>query len=59
MKRNRSKEDPPSWQYAYMYHGKKGTQNNWELEDWVSRVNGTVVSKHKRNTTNRRLGCPI
>ena len=59
VKRNRSKEDPPSWQYACMYHGKKGTQNNWELEDRVSRVNGTIVSKRKRNTTNRRLGCPV
>ena len=42
-----------------MYFGSKGTQNKWGLEDRVSKEDGRVVSKRKRNTTNRRLGCRV
>ena len=45
-----------SWQYQCIYFGNKGTQNKWGLEDRVSKEDGRVVSKRKRNTTNRRLG---
>ena len=57
--RNHSKGDPPSWQYQCMYFGSKGTQNKWGLEDRVSKEDGRVVSKRKRNTTNRCLGCRV
>ena len=42
-----------------MYFGNKGTQNKWGLEDRVLKEDGRVVSKRKRNTTNRRLGCQV
>ena len=42
-----------------MYFGSKGTQNKWGLENRVLKEDGRVVSKRKRNITNRRLRCRV
>jgi hypothetical protein len=49
----------PSWDFACKFHSDK-TLNRRALEPEVIKDDkGNIISKRKRNTLNKRLGCPV